>query len=57
MFTRGLIRLFLGRELLHSYDMGQWAAFNRVLSYINTQDTNLIDKKKLYSTVFDMRPR
>lgn len=39
------------------YKRGQWDAFDRVLHWINEQDTKLIDKSKLYEAVMDMRPR
>lgn len=36
---------------------GQWDAYNRVLNFLNTLEDNLVDKKKIYKAVSDMRPR
>lgn len=38
------------------YKRGQWAAFNRVLHWINEQENNTILKTNLYEAVMDMRP-
>jgi hypothetical protein len=35
---------------------GAWFAFDEVLGWINTQDTQLIDKRTLYKAVFALRP-
>lgn len=39
-----------------AYVDGAWDALNKVLNYINTLDEQLINKKHLYHTVFDIRP-
>jgi hypothetical protein len=39
------------------YDSGAFAAFNHVLNYLNTIDSNTVDKTKIYKAVFDMRPQ
>lgn len=39
-----------------SYRRGQWAAFNRVLHWINEQEQRDIPKGDLYDAVMDMRP-
>ena len=36
---------------------GAWFAFNEVLGWINTQDAQTIDKKKLYAHVMQLRPQ
>lgn len=38
-------------------EMAQWAAFNRVLHWINEQDEKLIAKGALYEAVMEMRPQ
>lgn len=38
------------------FDSGAWDAFNQVLYWINTLDTQTIDKKTLYAAVMEMRP-
>ena len=35
---------------------GAWFAWDAVLGWINTQDTQLIDKTKLYAQVMQLRP-
>jgi hypothetical protein len=35
---------------------GAWFAFDEVLSWINSQDVQMINKKDLYKAVMDMRP-
>jgi hypothetical protein len=37
-------------------ERGAWFAFDCVLSWINTQDTRLIDKHALYRAVSGLRP-
>jgi hypothetical protein len=36
---------------------GAWFAFDEVLGWINTQNTQLINKKELYKYVLELRPR
>lgn len=38
------------------FERGQWAAFNRVLHWINEQENITIPKTNLYEAVLDMRP-
>ncbi|WP_422048076.1 hypothetical protein [Shimia sp.] len=35
---------------------GQWNAFDKVLSWINTQEKKMISKGDLYDAVLEMRP-
>lgn len=51
------IRLFFRREIAQAYECGQYNAFNRVLEHINTYEDKYIDKHKIYSVIFDMRPK
>ncbi len=39
------------------YIRGQWEGFNRVLNLLNTYETKLIDKSKLYKDIMEMRPK
>lgn len=36
---------------------GQWFAYNEILGYLNTLETNLVDKKEIYKYVFELRPK
>jgi len=35
---------------------GQWEAFDRILSYLNTLETRTVDKHTIYGAVMQMRP-
>ena len=37
-------------------ERAQWQAFNKVLHWINAQETKSIDKGDLYDAVMEMRP-
>jgi hypothetical protein len=37
-------------------ERGAWFAFDHVLGWINTQSSQMIDKKDLYRAVMQMRP-
>lgn len=39
-----------------AFERGAWFAFDVVLSWINTQTDQMIDKKHLYKAVMLMRP-
>lgn len=41
---------------LRAAERGAWFAFDAVLSWINTQPTQVIGKKALYKAVMEMRP-
>jgi hypothetical protein len=41
---------------LRAAERGAWFAFDAVLSWINTQPRQFIDKKELYRAVMQMRP-
>ena len=36
---------------------GAWFAFDEVLGWINSQNEQIIDKKKLYKQVMELRPQ
>lgn len=38
------------------YELGQMEAWSRVLTYLNTLDTILVDKKQIYKTVSSFEP-
>lgn len=38
------------------YERGQWHALNCVLALLQTYDMKLVDKRKVYEDVFEMRP-
>lgn len=37
-------------------ERGQWAAFDRVLAYLNTLEDKKVDKAEIYKAVMAMRP-
>lgn len=38
------------------FERGQWHALNRVLALLQTYNMKLVDKRKLYEDVFELRP-
>ncbi|MDR3503038.1 MAG: hypothetical protein P4L79_10710 [Legionella sp.] len=41
---------------MDDYIRGQWLSLNRILDYLNTLDEQVVNKKKLYHDIFDLRP-
>lgn len=35
---------------------GQWAAFDKVLNWVNAQESKTLTRKEVYHSVMDMRP-
>ena len=47
----------LPQLLSRAHQKGEWRALDRVLALLQTYDKNTVDRKKLYSDVFDLRPQ
>lgn len=45
-----------GESPLYHFDRGVWFALNHILNLINTLESDTIDKKELYKTIFELRP-